>query len=81
LCRGQDGYFKLAARSKDPRGTCGVLTTASYPLKKSATNPPVPSICGYWGNWFGTECPASSECVCNFSFFGLVCLNWGCQAA
>lgn len=35
------GFFKLAAKAKDPRGTCGVLTTASYPIKKSATNPEV----------------------------------------
>lgn len=128
------GYFKLAAKAKDPRGTCGVLTTASYPLKKGTTNPEVrrrllrsgargacawwrpagqlaapraphryslccwiakrrgrpilltspsflpqvPSFCG----WFGwTECPARSACVCNFDLFGLLCLNWGCQAA
>ena len=28
------GYFKLSAKSKDDRGACGVLTTASYPTKK-----------------------------------------------
>lgn len=40
--------------------------------------PQVPSFCG----WFGwTECPARSACVCNFDLFGLLCLNWGCQAA
>ncbi|KAL4444550.1 hypothetical protein ABPG77_002367 [Micractinium sp. CCAP 211/92] len=75
---GEQGFFKLAAKAKDPRGTCGVLTTASYPIKKSATNPEVPSFCG----WFGwTECPVRSACVCNFDLFGLLCLNWGCQAA
>lgn len=75
---GDEGFFKLSAKSKDPRGACGVLTTASFPLKKGSTNPEVPSFCG----WFGwTECPAHSSCTCNLDLFGLLCLNWGCQAA
>lgn len=69
------GYFKLASASKDPRGACGVLTTASYPTKKSATNPDVSEICGYFGL---SECPPASACACNWNFFGLFCLNWGC---
>lgn len=71
------GYFRLAAKSSDPRGACGVLTKASYPTKKDSTNPEVPSFCGYFG-W--TECPVHSSCTCNWSFFGLFCLNWGCAA-
>ncbi|PSC67743.1 KDEL-tailed cysteine endopeptidase CEP2 [Micractinium conductrix] len=74
---GESGYFKLATTAKDKRGTCGVLTTASYPLKSTATNPEVPSFCG----WFGwTECPVRSTCECNLDLFGLLCLSWGCAA-
>lgn len=72
------GFFKLATQSKDPRGTCGVLTTASYPIKKGNTNPEVPSFCG-WLGW--TECPTRSTCTCNFNLLGLLCLDWGCAAS
>ncbi|KAI7836852.1 hypothetical protein COHA_009305 [Chlorella ohadii] len=74
---GEQGYFRLSAKSKDDRGACGVLTTASYPTKKGTTNPEVPSFCGYFG-W--TECPVHSTCTCNWNLFGLLCLSWGCDA-
>ena len=73
---GEDGFFRLAAKSSEASGACGVYKAASYPLKKDSTNPAVPSFCGYFG-W--TECPASSQCVCNFDFLGLVCFAWGCE--
>ena len=41
------------------------------------TNPEVSSFCGYFG-W--TECAPHTTCTCNWSFFGLFCLNWGCAA-
>ena len=74
---GEEGFFRLAAKSKEPTGACGVLSVASYPVKKDSTNPEVASFCGYFG-W--TQCPARSSCTCNFDLFGLLCLNWGCQA-
>lgn len=33
------GYFRLSAKSRDDRGACGVLTTASYPTKKVRVGP------------------------------------------
>jgi hypothetical protein len=75
---GEQGYFRLATKSSEKAGACGILQAASYPLKKGATNPEVPTFCGFFG-W--TECPVRSACVCNFDLFGLLCLNWGCQAS
>ena len=75
---GESGYFRLAVDSKDERGACGVLQAASFPLKKTSTNPEVPTFCGFLG-W--TECPVHTACTCNVDLFGLLCLNWGCQKA
>jgi hypothetical protein len=74
---GERGYFKLSKQSSSPSGTCGVYQAASYPTKHSHSNPEVPEICGIFGF---TECPLHQSCVCNWSFFGFFCLNWGCAA-
>jgi hypothetical protein len=73
---GEEGFFRLARASKSPSGACGVYQAASFPLKKGDSNPPVPEVCGALG-W--TECPLGDACACDFSFFGLFCLSWGCQ--
>lgn len=74
---GEQGFFRLAAKSSEASGACGVYKAASYPLKKDATNPEVPTFCGYFG-W--TECPANSSCECRWSFLDLICFSWGCGA-
>ena len=75
---GEEGYFKLASSSQHAAGACGVLQAASYPLKKTDTNPEVPTFCGYWGL---QECTARTTCQCEFSIFGLCWpWSWGCQS-
>lgn len=74
---GEQGFFRLSRESAEPGGACGIYQAASYPVKETSTNPEVPEICGLFG-W--TECPLEQSCVCNFSFFNLFCLSWGCHA-
>ena len=73
---GESGYFKLSQSSSNVDGACGIYQAASYPVKESTSNPEVPEICGLFGF---TECPLHQSCVCDFNFFGLFCLIWGCQ--
>ena len=38
------GYFRLHRDIPDPDGTCGIATTASYPIKTSPNPPPPPPV-------------------------------------
>ncbi|WIA20522.1 hypothetical protein OEZ85_004917 [Tetradesmus obliquus] len=72
---GEKGFFRLKyGTSKE--GLCGIATTASYPVKKSATNPAVPSMCDPFG-W--AECPVGATCSCSWPFFfNLFCIRHDC---
>jgi hypothetical protein len=78
---GEKGYFRLHRDIPDPDGTCGIATTASYPIKTSPNPPPpppVPQQC----DWFGFKtCPANSDCYCAFNLnlvFLEFCVSWDC---
>lgn len=73
---GEEGFFRLSTTSKEEGGACGIYQAASYPVKETDNNPEVPEICGFFGF---TECSLHQSCLCNFSFFNLFCLNWGCE--
>ncbi|KDD75077.1 papain family cysteine protease [Helicosporidium sp. ATCC 50920] len=74
---GEEGYFRAAMDAQAPSGTCGLLQMPAYPVKKTAKNPEHSELCGYFGM---TMCEPHASCLCEYSFFDLVCLSWGCQA-
>lgn len=45
------------------KGLCGITDASSYPVKKTAENPRVPSACDMFA-W--AECPFSQTCGCNW---------------
>ena len=64
------GYFRLKM-GEGPKGLCGIASAASYAVKTSAVNKPVPTMCDMFG-W--TECGVGNTCSCSFSLFGWLCL-------
>ncbi|KAG2430811.1 hypothetical protein HXX76_009787 [Chlamydomonas incerta] len=71
---GEQGYFRLKM-GEGPKGLCGIASAASYAVKTSAANKPVPEMCDMFG-W--TECPVGNTCSCSFSLFGWLCLWHDC---
>jgi cathepsin L len=62
------------------KGLCGITTQSSYPVKRTADNPRVPSACDALA-W--AECPYAQTCGCNWrlSLFGgffPLCLRHDC---
>ena len=73
---GEAGYFRLRVGAGQEGGLCGIATTASYPVKRSASNPKVPSMCDPFG-W--SECPYGATCSCRLPFFfNLFCVRHDC---
>jgi hypothetical protein len=52
-----------AAVAAPVKGLCGITDVSSYPVKRSAENPAVPSTCDALA-W--AECPFASTCGCNW---------------
>jgi hypothetical protein len=93
---GESGYFRLkrvsaggkkATAAETPattpaptKGLCGITDASSYPVKKTAENPRVPSSCDMFA-W--AECPFAQTCGCNWRlplFGGIfpLCLKHDC---
>lgn len=67
---GNAGHFRLSTTSKHSEGACGVLSAASYPVKRHDNPTDVPSFCGKgeevcWEHVHCCCCPSSS---CHFSW-------------
>jgi hypothetical protein len=63
---GAEGGSKSADGRDAPKsapGLCGITDAASYPVKKTAENPRVPSACDMFA-W--AECPYAQTCGCNW---------------
>lgn len=77
---GEEGFFRLRRNVASKKGTCGIATTASYPIKSSPNPPappPTPETCG----WFGyTACAPGSHCYCSvpFPILDLFCIWYSC---
>jgi cathepsin L len=45
---GEEGFFRLKMGG-EPMGLCGIASAASYPVKQSHENKPVPEMCDVFG--------------------------------
>lgn len=71
------GYFRLQ-KDIGGEGQCAIATYSFYPVKDDSTNPHVPTICDpQLFSWW--ECPYATQCRCDFSLFGLLCLTYECE--